>query len=255
MATQIDLTLLATALDAELNATTIPDYPQALNGLQLRNASGSVSRVAAAVDASLATIEKVVATGADLLLVHHGLFWNGAQRMDGAVFKKLHLAMSSGLAIYSSHIPLDVHPALGNNAQLMAALGLSAEPFFPWKGIQLGLRAEAAVPRAELVSRLSTALSGGSVHLTPGGPEVCRRIGLITGGAGSEIAAIAATGIDTFISGEGQHWTAALAEELGVNLIYGGHYATETFGVKALAQWIEQQHGLPWQFVDHPSGL
>jgi putative NIF3 family GTP cyclohydrolase 1 type 2 len=88
-----------------------------------------------------------------------------------------------------------------------------------------------------------------------GGPEVVRRVGIITGGAGSEIAAVAATGVDTFITGEGPHWSYTAAEELGVNLLYGGHYATETFGVKALAAWLGERAGLPWTFVDHPTGL
>ena len=110
------------------------------------------------------------------------------------------------------------------------------------------------MPRNELVTRLQQA-TGAAVHLCPGGPAITKRIGLVTGGAGSEVAAAVAAGIDTFITGEGPHWSYTLAEELGVNLIYAGHYATETFGVKALAQHLQEKFGLPWEFVDHPTGL
>jgi len=104
------------------------------------------------------------------------------------------------------------------------------------------------------VRRLEAA-TGTRVHVCAAGPSVCQKIGIMTGGAGSEVATVAKNGIDTFITGEGPHWSYTLAEELGINLLYGGHYATETFGVKALAAHLETKFGLPWQFVDHPTGL
>ncbi|MDF1863120.1 MAG: Nif3-like dinuclear metal center hexameric protein, partial [Verrucomicrobiales bacterium] len=153
-------------------------------------------------------------------------------------------------------IPLDVHREMGNNAELMKALGiLDAVPFFPWKGIELGLSATGQWDRDALVN-LVEAATGAPAHLCPGGPESIRNFGVITGGAGSEIGAIAETGIDTFITGEGPHWSYTSAEELGINLIYGGHYATETFGVKALAErWCQEFPGMSWEFIDHPTGL
>jgi dinuclear metal center YbgI/SA1388 family protein len=256
MSDLVNLNELVRALDAELRTSDVPDYSTALNGLQLANAAGRVTRVAAAVDASTEVIREAVARGVDLLVVHHGLFWQGLQRLDGPQFVKIEHAIRNGLAIYSSHIPLDVHPEMGNNAQLAARLGLGGgRPFFPWKGIQLGLELEADIDRAELVQRVSVAVGGGPVHVTPGGPARVRRLGVITGGAGSEIASVAAQGVDTFLTGEGQHWTAPLAAELGVNLFYAGHYATETFGVKALCLWIQAHFGLGWEFIDRPSGL
>lgn len=239
-----------------LATDVIPDYPQALNGLQLEN-SGKVTKIVAAVDACLATIEAACDSGANLLVVHHGLFWQGAQKIEGSLYRKLKRAMDGDLAIYSSHIPLDVHPELGNNAQLAAALGLKdlTMPFFPWKGIELGLRAEVEITRDELIARVEAA-TGRCPHLCPGGPKEIRKIGVITGGAGSEIFPIAETGIDTFITGEGPHWSYTAAEELGINVIYAGHYATETFGVKALAsRWCEENPNLSWEFFDHPTGL
>lgn len=238
-----------------LKLDEIPDYPQALNGLQLEN-SGEIHRIVAAVDACLPVIRRAAEKKGSLLVVHHGLFWQGAQRIEGAVYEKLRIAMDNDLAIYSAHIPLDVHSSLGNNARLLAALELKGEfeSFFPWKGIQLGMRALVNVEREDLVQRVERA-TGSSAHLCPGGPETIRNLGIITGGAGSEIAAIAECGVDTLITGEGPHWSYTAAEELGVNVIYGGHYATETFGVKALAERWSQKFNVPWEFIDHPTGL
>jgi dinuclear metal center YbgI/SA1388 family protein len=252
----IALKKLIQSADGWLATDAIPDYSAALNGLQLEN-SGSVSKIVAAVDSCLATIEAACDSGADLLVVHHGLFWQGAQKIEGSLYRKLKRAMESDLAIYSSHIPLDVHPELGNNAQLMRAIGLQdlATPFFPWKGIELGLRADVEMTRDDLVARVEVA-TGGRPHVCPGGPDKIQKVGVITGGAGSEIFAIADTGIDTFITGEGPHWSYTAAEELGINVIYAGHYATETFGVKALAsRWCEENPSLTWEFFDHPTGL
>ena len=163
--------------------------------------------------------------------------------------------MEADLAIYSSHLPLDVHPDWGNNIQLASAIGLiDPEPFFEQKGLFLGLRGTWDSSREKLAEALRASI-GGNVHLCPAGPEFPVKVGLITGGAGGEIAKVADEGVDTFITGEGPHWSYTLAEELGVNLLYGGHYATETFGVQALAQVLASEFKVPWSFVDHPTGL
>jgi dinuclear metal center YbgI/SA1388 family protein len=241
-------------LDAELRIAEIPDYAGAVNGLQLAN-GGTVTKVAAAVDASLPVVEAAVAAGADLLVVHHGMFWQGAQPLTGAFYRKIKAAMDGGLAIYSAHLPLDVHPEMGNNSLMMRALDFQPSgAFFDWKGTRLGLSAEVEITRDELRDRISAAV-GGPAHLCPGGPEIVRKIGLVTGGAGSEVGLCAREGIDTFITGEGPHWSYPLAEELGINLFYAGHYATETFGVKALAARLGRDFGTGWQFIDHPTGL
>ena len=247
---------IISAADEWLEASEVADYPQALNGLQLQN-SGGVKKIVAAVDACLPVVEAACRIGADLLLVHHGLFWNGAERFTGSLYRKLKTAMDHDLAVYSSHIPLDIHPEMGNNAQLMAALGFGgkARPFFPWKGIELGLAVDISLNRQDLLEKVQLA-TGSAAIICPGGPEKVQRMGLITGGAGSEILDIARTGIDTFITGEGPHWSYTAAEELGINVIYAGHYATETFGVKALAKrCCESFPGVDWEFFDHPTGL
>jgi dinuclear metal center YbgI/SA1388 family protein len=241
-------------LDRELRVSEIADYPGAMNGLQLAN-EGRVDRVVAAVDASLPVIEAVAAGGPGLLIVHHGMFWQGAQPVTGAFYRKLHVAMEAGLAIYSSHLPLDVHPEWGNNALLAEALGvIDPQADIEIKGFRVGLSGRWQGSRKELKARLENVL-GGRVHLCPGGPEQISRVAIITGGAGSEIAKIAETGVDAFITGEGPHWSYCLAEELEVNLFYGGHYATETFGVQRVAKLIGERFGLPWSLYDHPTGL
>lgn len=250
------LTDLVRAANDWLSLETISDYPGALNGLQLEN-SGEVTKIAAAVDACLPVIKEACATGVNLLVVHHGLFWQGAQRLEGALYRKLKLAMDHDLAIYSAHLPLDVHSQLGNNVLLYAALELEppARTFFPWKGMDMGVRATVAVSRDDLLAKVAAA-TGSRPHLCPGGPAQVKELGVITGGAGSQIYDLAATGIDTFLTGEGPHWSYTAAEELGINLIYAGHYATETFGVKALAaRWSLEFPGLTSTFIDHPTGL
>lgn len=241
-------------LERELSTSSIPDYPAAMNGLQLEN-SGRIERIVAAVDASLPVIKAVAAGPPGLLIVHHGLFWQGAQRLTGPVLRKWKTAIDADLAIYSSHIPLDVHPLWGNNAGLAEAIGLADPlPFFDFKGISLGLRGIWSGSREDLVTRLRDLLQS-PVHLCPGGDRQVASVGIITGGAGSEIAKVAAEGVSTFITGEGPHWSYPLAEELGVNLIYAGHYATETIGVKLLAAELSRRFQLPWEFHDHPTGL
>ncbi|MEO7933818.1 MAG: Nif3-like dinuclear metal center hexameric protein [Chthoniobacterales bacterium] len=241
-------------LDAELRTGEIADWSGALNGLQLEN-DGSVNRIGAAVDATLPVIEKAIGMGVDCLLVHHGLFWAGAQPVRGALYRKFKAAMDANLAIYSSHLPLDLHPTLGNNIQLATRLGLTQlAPFFPEKGQLIGIRGVCEMHRDELIVLLEETL-GTRPHLAPGGPAIVREVGIVTGGAGAEIARAAAAGLDTFITGEGPHHSYGMAEELGLNLFYGGHYATETFGVKALARHVAVTFDLPWQFIDHPTGL
>ena len=219
--------------DELLRLSEIEDYPHALNGLQIEN-SGVVTRIGAAVDASRRTIRMAVEHEIDLLLVHHGLFWAGLQPATGPLYRALKLAMEKNLALYSAHLPLDLHPKIGNNVLLAAALGLDDTEPFSMKGEPIGRKAEATLRRDELLAKLEESL-GGPVRCIGAGPMETRWIGIVSGGAGGEIYAVAGAGVDTFITGEAPHWAAVAAEELGLNLFLGGHYATETFGVKALA--------------------
>ena len=248
------LTAIARHCDRLLRTASIQDYERAANGLQVEN-RGAVTRIAATVDASLSTVRLAVAAKADLLLVHHGLFWTPAHPWTGRRYELLRCLLENNLAVYSSHLPLDAHPRLGNNARLCALLGLKRlRPFFLTHGQFIGFQARTETSRADLIKRLQRA-TGAEPKVIPAGPKRCRRIGVVSGGAGAELKQAADEGVDTFITGEGQHWTYAVAEELGMNVLYGGHYATETFGVKALAAHLSKRFKVPWVFIDHPTGL
>jgi dinuclear metal center YbgI/SA1388 family protein len=254
MRDEINLSRIVTYCDRLLKTSQFNDWDGAVNGLQVEN-RGTIHRIAAAVDATLATLNMAVAAQADLVIVHHGLFWSPSHPWTGRRAELLRLLVEKNIAVYSSHLPLDAHPKIGNNARLCHALGLrNLKPFFFQKGQYLGFRSETEITRSALVTRLARAVGRVPIVL-PGGPERCRRIGVVTGGAGNELKMAAAEGVDTFITGEGAHWTHGLAEDLGVNVLYGGHYATETFGVKALAAHLSQRFQVPWTFLDHPSGL
>lgn len=240
--------------DKYLRVREIDDWDNALNGLQIEN-SGKVTKIGAAVDASTRVLREAAKRDVDLLLVHHGLFWPGLRPITNALHRQLKLAFENDIALYSAHLPLDVHPALGNNAQLASALGIkSTKPFLEEKGQLIGLKARSSQTRSELLRKLKTVLGGG-VKAFNSGPEKIKMIGIVTGGAGSEIYRIAQDKIDMFITGEAPHWAAVAAEELEINLVLGGHYATETFGVKAFAAHLSKRFGIPWAFIDCPTGL
>ncbi|HTI68440.1 MAG TPA: Nif3-like dinuclear metal center hexameric protein [Candidatus Limnocylindria bacterium] len=248
------LATLVKYCDRLLEPALFTDYDRAHNGLQVEN-RGSVTRIAAAVDASLTTVRKAAEAGANLMVVHHGLFWSSTVPWVGRRYELIRELMLADMAIYSMHLPLDAHPKLGNAAQLARALALTRlKPFFTHKGRQVGIQAETRISRDDLAHRLSVILGRPPTVLPGGGPE-CRRIGICTGGAGAEMGLALEEGVDAFITGEGPHWTFAMAEDLGLNVFYGGHYATETFGVKALAKDLSRRFKLPWEFIDHPSGL
>ncbi|MEC9080816.1 MAG: Nif3-like dinuclear metal center hexameric protein [Verrucomicrobiota bacterium] len=248
------LTNIVAHCNRTLKPESFEDWPGAVNGLQVDN-DGSVSRIAAAVDATLNTVKKAIDVGADLLIVHHGLFWGATHPWTGNRYKLLRMLLDNKIAVYSSHLPLDAHPKLGNNAQLCKALGIKTpRPFFSERGQEIGLRGTLDLSRIQLAKRLAKA-TGAKPTVLPGGGARCRKIGVVTGGAGAEMKTAVDEGVDTFITGEGPHWTFALAEDLGLNVFYGGHYATETFGVKALCEHLSKKFKLPWTFIDHPTGL
>ena len=256
---------VVTYLDQYLRIKEIPDEANAVNGLQVEN-SGQVGGIVAAVDASQATIDGVIATlepgePPPILLVHHGLLWDGNIPLTGRRYRRVAALLDHDIPLYAAHIPLDVHPEVGNNAVLAERLGISVEGWFgSYRGIAMGVwgHAPASLPSRELVAlELDRVLHTmkGSATLIPGGPERPTRIGIITGAAGNMIAEARAAGLDTFITGEGPHHTYFDAMELVVNVVYAGHYATETLGVQALASHLADRFGLDWDFHDHPTGL
>jgi dinuclear metal center YbgI/SA1388 family protein len=250
----VKLDELVRYLDDYLRIATTPDYPGALNGLQVEG-TRPIRRIAVAVDAAQATVDQAIAGGADLLLVHHGLFWDGNLPLTGRRYRRLKPLLDAGVAVYAAHLPLDAHPEVGNNAVLLRAIG--AEPqgtFGDYKGLALGMWGEVDLQREELCTRLDQLL-GTRVKMIPGGPARVRRVGVITGGAGSMVPNSVAAGLDAFVTGEGAHHNFFDAEEGGINLFLGGHYATEVWGVRALAEHLERTFAIKWFFIDHPTGL
>jgi dinuclear metal center YbgI/SA1388 family protein len=266
MTTTASLSEITTHLDGYLRIGELPDEPNAVNGLQVENRSGTIGRIVAAVDASQETVGGVVteegarsemgeAAGGTLLLVHHGLFWDGNQPVTGRRYRRIRALFDHDIAVYSAHIPLDAHAEVGNNAVLARGIGIQgAEPFATYRGVPFGASGALELPREELVRRLEEQL-GCNVKLIPGGPDQTRRVGVITGGAGTTVGQAHAAGLDTYITGEGPHHTYHDAMELGINLIYAGHYATEQVGVRALAHHLSERFGVPWTFHHHPTGL
>lgn len=245
---------LRSYLDEYLRISEIPDYPGALNGLQVEN-TGRVTRIAAAVDASEAAIQETIRRGCDVLLVHHGLFWDGNVPVTGRRYRRLRQLLASDVAVYSAHLPLDVHPEVGNNVQLARALGIEVHGTFGrQQSIDVGVWGTLEVTRETLAARLDDLL-GVRVRMLAGGSERVSRVGIITGGAGSMIQQAMAANLDAFITGEGAHHTYFDAMEGNINVYYGGHYATETFGVRALALHVEKRFGIAWEFIDLPTGL
>lgn len=256
----IPLDAIARHLDTLLRTADVPDYPGALNGVQVEH-FGPVQRCAAAVDASLRTIQGAIDAGANLLIVHHGLFWSGAQPLRGRYLDRIRRLLANDVAVYSSHLPLDLHPALGNNALLAEALGLEpSDGFAQFQTVNVGVAGRSDIETSLLADRVRAIAEreGGSlvtVGITPG--RRTKRWAICTGaGASSDTLREAATqGIDTLIVGEGPQHTAVDAPELGIAVLYGGHYATETFGVRALGAEVERMFGIPWSFIAAPTGL
>lgn len=232
----------------------VADAPEALNGLQVANA-GEVTRLAAAVDLCEATIEMAVEVGADALLVHHGLFWGGLRPLVGPAYRRVEQLMRHNIALYAAHLPLDRHSTIGNNAVLARSLSIRLRgEFGSYRGAPIGVWGERTTARDDVGRELAQML-GVTPRLLPFGPTQINRIGIVTGAGGSLIPQAAAAGLDTFITGEGPHWSFFDAEELYINVFYAGHYATETLGVKALAEHVSHAHGIPWSFLHHPTGM
>jgi dinuclear metal center YbgI/SA1388 family protein len=251
---------IANYLDGHLRLAEIPDYPNAINGLQLTH-KGPVRRIAAAVDTSLRTIDATIADGANVLLVHHGMFWSGLQRLEGHFYERLRRLITNDIAVYSAHLPLDAHETHGNSLLLAGTLGLQATGgFAPHRGVFCGVRGDASISTSILRDRLAefSRGHGGSIVTTSFDAQRATSRWAICSGGGANadtLAEAAALGIDTLIVGEGPHWTAVDASDTGLVIMYGGHYATETLGVQSLAAHLAKRFDVEWSFVAAPTGL
>lgn len=251
---------VAEYLDVLLDTRSTPDYPGAVNGLQLENRS-ELRAVAAGVDFSTRTIEGALANNANLLIVHHGMFWGGTAPLTGPAYKRLRQLLENDVAVYSSHLPLDRHPTMGNNVLLAKQLGLQPTGSFARYGaISIGVSGETDTPTSAIADRARAFAEshGGVLRSTPITKERRTRRWAICTGAGASTETLDEAremAIDTLVVGEGPHWTAIHAEEHGLAIIYAGHYATETLGVRALADHVAQKYDVRSSFVSAPTGL
>jgi dinuclear metal center YbgI/SA1388 family protein len=241
-------------LDTYLRTAEVPDDRRAHNGLQVEGRR-PIRKLAVAVDASERAVEQARSDDCDLLIVHHGLFWDGGIPLTGSRYRKVSALVESGIALYASHIPLDVHPEVGNSMVLARELGIEVEGTFgEFNGIEIGYHGRLPLLREALAARLDEVL-GGRVLMIPGGPKRIERVGVLTGAGGSAIGDAIGAGLDALVTGEGAHHTYFEAMEGGLNVYYGGHYATEVWGVRALAAHLSDRFGLEWRFIDIPTGL
>lgn len=251
---------LSQRIDRLLGVSGHPDYPRALNGLQVDH-RGPVRGIAAAVDASLHAINMAADLGANFLIVHHGLFWGGAEAVVGATYERFRRLFDADIALYSVHLPLDSHPELGNNALLAREFGLTAStPFGTFEGVSVGVAGECDMPTEALVSMADSFARryGGTARASAMPNNHRTRRWAICSGAGASTETLRqaqAAHVDTLITGEGPHHTAVEAPERGIVVIYAGHYATETLGVGAVAERVASESNLPWSFLHAPTGL
>ena len=246
--------------DELLGTASTPDYPNALNGLQFEN-TGPVKGIAVAVDFSIRSIEGTLAAAANLLVVHHGMFWSGLEPHTGRAYAKLRMLLENDIAVYASHLPLDRHPSLGNNTLLARALGLKPSAGFArFREIDIGVQGTTDVETTELADRVRKFSASHGTHAVIGGStdrRQTRRWAICTGSGASveTLKEAESAGIDTLIVGEGPHWTAVQSEEKGLTVMYAGHYATETLGVRALGEHLSKKFAIPSTFIDAPTGL
>ncbi len=242
-------------LDAELRIHEISDYgPQ---GLQVEAANHDVQRLALAVDSAPPVIEAAAQWGADMLLVHHGLLWRSVERIAGPLGQRVRALMKQDMHLYAAHLALDAHPQWGNNAQLARLLDVTVQQW--WcapTGTPLAVLGDAA-PGMDLpsfVARIEAQLSA-TARVLAHGPRLVSRVAILSGFGADQAGEAQRLGADTLLTGETSHANFYAAADHGINIIYAGHYATETVGVRALGHHLAQQFGLRTQFFDFPTGM
>lgn len=253
MAKTVTLRSLAQYLDQYLNVAAIPD--RSLNGLQVEGA-GRVRRAAFAVDASLSAVRAAARSGAEILVVHHGLFWGGGERITGFMRKRVAALLEHDVSLYAAHLPLDCHEEVGNNVEIARLLGLEIEEkFADYHGVRIGYiaRPKTALTRSRLARMIAGALRCGVKRLDAG-PSRIRRIGIVSGGAAEFAVEASERGCDALVTGETSHAAHHPAVEAGINVFFAGHYASETVGVKALARHLRDRFGIECRFIPTPTG-
>ena len=231
-----------------------------LNGIQIQNSDPNgkqIKKVAFAVDACEATAKAAAEQGADVLFVHHGLFWGHCQTITGSFYKRVSTFIKNDLALCAYHIPLDANNPYGNNFGLAAKLGLvNCGQFGSWRGMILGVKGElpAECSVEELAAKLMRPGKEPRAVLSFGKAKI-KTVGIISGGASEDVEDAVAHGLDCYITGEFAHEDFHFAQEMGINVIAGGHYETETMGVSLVMQKVQSELGLECVFIDEPTGL
>jgi len=243
-------TKLANKLEQLLEIHQFKDYCP--NGLQIEGRA-EVNKIISGVTANQALIDIAVAQKADAILVHHGFFWKGErQEIVGMKYRRIKTLLENGINLYAYHLPLDVHPQLGNNAQLAKLLGITdRRPLQPWDKRSVGRvgKFEQIITADDLFARIGSVLSRTPLHINAGKKEI-KSIAWCTGGGQDYISIAAEQGIDAFISGEISERTVHIAREMGIHYYAAGHHATERYGVQALGEWLKGESALDVQFID-----
>jgi len=245
--------VLAGLLNSELNVRAIGD--DSLNGLQVSN-SGEIRMVALAVDASAAAVQEAAARNADMLIVHHGLFWGKSVPLTGALYDRIRLLVQSDMALYAAHLPLDLHARLGNNAVFGKMMGWPpGVDFGLYHGVSIGkaYRLRKALDVQTIAAQAGARLNV-KAELWKFGKEKISTVGVVSGRGLSLLDEAIQKQFDLFVTGEALHEHYWDAKEAGINVLFGGHYATETLGVRAVGDWLAHKHGLKAEFIDLPTG-
>jgi len=236
------------------------EFPEdsAINGLQVEANQKDIRKIALSVDAGLSVIEKAVAQGADLLIVHHGLFWGSSQPIIGAFGKKISLLLSKGCSLYASHLPLDAQNEIGNNFEMARFLGLEQiEGFCEYKGKKIGAKGRLSTPKpfSYFEERAAQMTGASPLVCLPFGKPSISSVGVVTGSAAFALGPAAKEGLDLFVTGEPKQHVYHEAKELGINALFAGHYATETFGVRALGSRLQKNYDVETFFINEPTGI
>ena len=244
----VELSEIVKFCNERVGTDSITDFPGAHNGLQLEN-NGKISKIGAAVDAGKVPFEQAIRAGIDFLIVHHGLYWSPIIPLTGHKLSKLKICLEGNLSVYSSHLPLDAHPEIGNNAIIAEKLGLPVVGHFcKFEGTEIATIAENNGNRASLAEHLR-GLFPKTFKAIEYGSLSAKRIAILSGSGRSALDEMRALDIDTLITGELRQEHFNLAQEQSFNLYPCGHYATEVFGVQALAAEVAAKFKLPWEFI------
>jgi len=254
---RMKIEVLADYIRTRLNLDEFADADVSLNGLQVGRPGKEIKRIVCAVDASLATFRKAAEMQADAIFVHHGLFWGKPIAVTGTHYQRLAVLLEHDIALFAAHLPLDAHAELGNNATMAKLLGIAdPQPFGLYHGKHIGYSGTLAKPMgADGIAGILDFGPHTGLHVLPFGKDMVSTVGIVSGGAADEVQEAIATGLDAYITGEASHTMYPYCQEAGITMICGGHYATEVFGVRQMANEFSGKLGLDASFIALPTAL